>query len=268
MVETLPQQPPSPQRRTLALGWAVALSLALHLWLLSSWQEPPATLTPTAASERFRITLKPVPANKAEHSTAIVAPQSSNSTTGQSSETPPVQSEAAPPRDESAPLPSPATTIETAPEQVAAKPTEPAPSRAETEEKPEPSRSPEAKTEAAEKETEQTAPAINTIPDAPPSRPEQRRLAQQQAESHIRLELARHFRYPLLARKRGWQGEVMLAFQLAADGRIRDARIARSSGHGVLDRAALKALDRVAPLEQNAPTGITLKIPVIYRLEG
>jgi protein TonB len=80
--------------------------------------------------------------------------------------------------------------------------------------------------------------------------------------------LARHFRYPLLARKRGWQGEVLLAFRLESDGRILDARIARSSGYRLLDRAALDALGRIKGIDNGAQQGLTLQLPVIYRLEG
>ncbi len=81
-------------------------------------------------------------------------------------------------------------------------------------------------------------------------------------------ELARHFLYPPLARKRGWQGEVLLAFRLESDGSILDARIARSSGYGMLDRAALDSLGRVGRLHHPPPRGIAMELPVIYRLEG
>ncbi len=84
----------------------------------------------------------------------------------------------------------------------------------------------------------------------------------------IQQQLSHHFVYPLLARKRGWHGEVVLSFRLESDGRICDARIARSSGHGVLDRAALTALARVGPLANPPLQSITMELPVIYRLEG
>lgn len=80
--------------------------------------------------------------------------------------------------------------------------------------------------------------------------------------------LSEHFRYPLLAQRRGWQGEVILAFRLEVDGRILNARIAQSSGYGVLDRAALRALDKVGRLQHNGHHAFTLEVPVIYRLEG
>jgi len=80
--------------------------------------------------------------------------------------------------------------------------------------------------------------------------------------------LAEHFTYPLLARRRGWQGKVVLSFRLEADGRILDARIARSSGYGVLDHAALSALGKVKRLQRGLSRGLTLHLPVIYRLES
>lgn len=84
----------------------------------------------------------------------------------------------------------------------------------------------------------------------------------------VQLELARHFTYPLLARKRGWQGEVVLAFRLETDGSISDARIARSSGYGLLDRAALTVLGKIKRIGNGAPRDFAMQLPVIYRLEG
>ena len=87
-------------------------------------------------------------------------------------------------------------------------------------------------------------------------------------QGRLKRELARHFSYPLPARKRGWQGEVILAFFLEPDGRITGARIARSSGYSVLDRAALTALGRIKQIETGRAYGFAMKLPVIYRLEG
>ena len=44
--------------------------------------------------------------------------------------------------------------------------------------------------------------------------------------------------YPSLAIRRGWQGEVLLRVKVGADGRALEAVVERSSGHGLLDRAA------------------------------
>lgn len=83
----------------------------------------------------------------------------------------------------------------------------------------------------------------------------------------LQQEIARHFTYPQLARKHGWQGEVLLAFRLEADGRIIDAHIARSSGYEILDRAALTALGKVKQINSGS-NGFAMQLPVIYRLEG
>lgn len=85
----------------------------------------------------------------------------------------------------------------------------------------------------------------------------------------IRLALARHFRYPPLARRLGWEGDVVLGFRLHADGRIDDIRITRPSGHRLLDRSAREALGRVQRVKLAA--GIidgsrVLELPVQYRL--
>lgn len=84
----------------------------------------------------------------------------------------------------------------------------------------------------------------------------------------LRGALAAHFVYPMLARQRNWQGEVLLAFRLEQDGRISDARVARSSGHSLLDQAALNALGTVGTLGEMLPRSLTLELPVIYRLES
>ncbi len=84
----------------------------------------------------------------------------------------------------------------------------------------------------------------------------------------VRLALARHFHYPRMAMRRGWQGEVILAFQLQADGTIVNARIAQSSGYSVLDRAALHALGKVNRIRNTLRGNRAMQLPVIYRLEG
>ncbi|GIW39470.1 MAG: hypothetical protein KatS3mg076_0047 [Candidatus Binatia bacterium] len=51
-------------------------------------------------------------------------------------------------------------------------------------------------------------------------------------------------RYPALARRRGWQGEVALRLLLSPDGRVQRADVRHSSGYEVLDREALEAARR------------------------
>ncbi len=51
--------------------------------------------------------------------------------------------------------------------------------------------------------------------------------------------------YPAVAQRMGYEGEVEVAFSVAADGGIGDVHVTRESGHGVLDREAVALLGRV-----------------------
>ena len=50
--------------------------------------------------------------------------------------------------------------------------------------------------------------------------------------------------YPLIARRRGWQGTVDVGLVLLTDGRVESARVRQSSGFEVLDREALAVARR------------------------
>lgn len=256
-----PQTRIAPRRegRAGGLWWFVLFSIALHLWLFWAWQRHPQEIsaTPSPATPiGIRLVtastqpVRQVQGDKARQNPVPTAPRAEPATPSSADEGASAQRATAPAGSQ---LPAAAATRSS----VAPDPGE---GKAET-----------APVTPAQAQPVQEAatPGSNSVgTQTGTDAARQQAQARERASSHIRLELARHFSYPLLARRRGWQGEVLLAFQLAADGRIHDARIARSSGHGVLDRAALKALERVAPLKHNSPAGITLKIPVIYRLEG
>lgn len=47
--------------------------------------------------------------------------------------------------------------------------------------------------------------------------------------------------YPAAARMRGWEGRVVLEYLVTAEGRVTEIRVVESSGHDLLDRAAVKA---------------------------
>lgn len=78
-----------------------------------------------------------------------------------------------------------------------------------------------------------------------------------------------YFEYPLLARRRGWEGEVLLALRVEPDGRLSVLRVLSSSGHRLLDRAAVEALARLErlPDARGLPRmGMETELPVRYRL--
>ncbi len=79
-----------------------------------------------------------------------------------------------------------------------------------------------------------------------------------------RRQLAEHVYYPPEAIRLGLEGEVRLLLTLAADGTITDASIAASSGHDLLDQAALRAaraLARLAGADRRE-----LLLPVVFSL--
>lgn len=50
--------------------------------------------------------------------------------------------------------------------------------------------------------------------------------------------------YPRIARRRGYEGVVLLSVHVLPDGTVADLKIKKTSGHSVLDRAARKAVQR------------------------
>lgn len=73
--------------------------------------------------------------------------------------------------------------------------------------------------------------------------------------------------YPVVARRMGWEGRVVVSFRLLPDGRIEDIRIEESSGYEVLDRNTLRVV-RLASGEFPKPDRpVEIRLPVVYRLE-
>lgn len=75
--------------------------------------------------------------------------------------------------------------------------------------------------------------------------------------------------YPAQARRRGWEGRVLLVVRVRADGVAESVRVAQSSGHDILDRAARDAVRRWR-FEPARRAGISvaasLEVPVTFRL--
>jgi protein TonB len=76
--------------------------------------------------------------------------------------------------------------------------------------------------------------------------------------------------YPALARKRGWEGRVLLAVEVAADGTARAVRVEAGSGHDLLDEAALRAVRkwRFQPgTRDGEPAAMQVLVPVHFILK-
>src|SRR5512140_817530 len=71
--------------------------------------------------------------------------------------------------------------------------------------------------------------------------------------------------YPASARRMGWEGKVVVAFQILSDGSVRDVRVVQGSGHAALDRGAIDAVRNASPFPRS-PVEAEVITPVVYRL--
>ena len=91
-------------------------------------------------------------------------------------------------------------------------------------------------------------------------------LQYNQLKQLLRNAIAHQLHYPRLAHKRGWQGEVLVAFTLNTQGGISDERIVQHSGYSVLDRAALTTLQRVNISGAHIPEPLEYELPIPFHL--
>ena len=81
----------------------------------------------------------------------------------------------------------------------------------------------------------------------------------------IRDSIQHAIAYPATARRMGWEGKVVVAFQLLRDGSVRDVRVVQGSGHAALDRGAVDAVRNASPFPRS-PVEAEVITPVVYRL--
>lgn len=81
----------------------------------------------------------------------------------------------------------------------------------------------------------------------------------------IRDAIQRAIAYPSTARRMGWEGKVVVAFQLLSDGSVRDVRVVQGSGHAALDRGAIDAVRNASPFPRS-PVEAEVITPIVYRL--
>lgn len=115
-------------------------------------------------------------------------------------------------------------------------------------------------------------PPDNALSAAPPAKGETPDTGAGPAMLAHRLRdaLAAHFVYPALARREGWQGEVKVGVRVNADGRLSDIHLVASSGHDVLDRAALRSLAELRRLDDGgrwlSGSHFDMVLPIQYHL--
>lgn len=111
-------------------------------------------------------------------------------------------------------------------------------------------------------ETVSTTPHPSATSTSPPLKSP--RKLQGSTLRRAQASLSEHLYYPPQAIQQGLEGEVILLLQLAEDGRLLSASIARSSGHALLDQAALEAARRITALPDSPRQSL---FPVYFRLE-
>ncbi|MBM4278471.1 MAG: energy transducer TonB [Deltaproteobacteria bacterium] len=75
--------------------------------------------------------------------------------------------------------------------------------------------------------------------------------------------------YPREARKKGYEGEVLLRVEVLSNGRVGEIEVRHSSGHEVLDRSAITAVKqwRFVPAKKDeTPVPVWVNIPVTFQL--
>ncbi len=98
---------------------------------------------------------------------------------------------------------------------------------------------------------------------ATPQRPATPRNLHGSSLRRAQAVLSEHLFYPPEAVARGLEGEVILLLTLTESGQLASAAIARSSGHALLDQAALDAAQHIGALPGNPRQTL---FPVTFRL--
>lgn len=115
-----------------------------------------------------------------------------------------------------------------------------------------------------ESERPLTAPPEETPTIAPKAAPRPAPAQARQVQS-AQKKLAEHLYYPAEAIAGNLEGEVRLILTLTPDGSIDDVQLAASSGHRLLDDAAIRAARAMGRLPGVAARELIL--PVIFRLQ-
>jgi len=82
--------------------------------------------------------------------------------------------------------------------------------------------------------------------------------------AEIRRRIESKKTYPLLARKNGWEGSVLVEIELGGAGELEGVRLLHESGFPILDHATLAAVRKAVPFP---PLPGKVRVPVCYRLD-
>jgi periplasmic protein TonB len=86
----------------------------------------------------------------------------------------------------------------------------------------------------------------------------------------LAMHIAKYKKFPRIAQRRGWQGEVILQVKLTGQGQLIEKKLRQSSGFKVLDEEGLSMIDRAIPFP--TPPSIlsgrtfTILVPIKFTL--
>lgn len=83
----------------------------------------------------------------------------------------------------------------------------------------------------------------------------------------IRNEVEKYNKYPRSAYNRRLSGEAMIQFLIKMDGSVEDIKLISSSKHDILDKAALKALEKAKKFFPKPVESVYIIIPISYALQ-
>lgn len=121
-------------------------------------------------------------------------------------------------------------------------------------------------------------PTFTAPPPPPPEPPRPSSPSQQDIDAARNLygsllgrEIAKYKQYPEIARRRSWQGEVVVDIQLDKNGNLQSSTIQKSSNHEALDKQALEMVKKAAPFpappEALRGSAFNILVPVSFHLE-
>ncbi len=122
-------------------------------------------------------------------------------------------------------------------------------------------------------------PPRDTSTSGPPIAPSTQILANRSderalVEQYVRIisaKINQYEEYPPVAKRRHWEGTTVVQLRFTAEGKVADISVAETSGHDVLDEAAVKMIRNASPLPV-PPEGLrgrdqVVAVPIIFRLD-
>jgi protein TonB len=129
--------------------------------------------------------------------------------------------------------------------------------------------------EKPQSKSHSTEPTITKAANVPTPLPTQSSARQQVHQRNyvlgeVQNQLSKYLTYPQRARRRGWQGQVLVAIHITHQGQLNNVRLAQSSGYALLDNSAITAIARLGQISLPESLGplqaMDLLLPVSYQL--